>query len=67
MSARSENAEDGGNEENLRVKQEVSCEQPVSVSMAPTCFHRLTRREQLYLEGREQGIRAIPVVFWMPL
>lgn len=56
-----------GNEQNCHVRQEVSFEQPVSVSMAPACFHRLTRTEQLFLERGEQGISAIPVVFWMLL
>lgn len=33
--------------------------------MAPACFLRLKRTEQLFIEHGEQGISAIPVVFWM--
>lgn len=56
-----------GNALKLFVRQEVSFEQPVSVSMAPACFLRLTGTEQLFLEGGEQGISSIPVVFWKHL
>lgn len=44
-------------------RQEVSFEQSVSAFMAPACFLRLTRTEQLFIEHGEQGISAIPVVF----
>lgn len=33
--------------------------------MAPARFLRLKRTAQLFIEHGEQGITAIPVVFWM--
>lgn len=51
----------------MPVRQKLSFGQPVSVFMAPACFLRLTRTEQLFIERAEQRLSTIPVVFWMLL